>query len=235
MTDSIIKETRAMVSQYMCNLDPSHDMLHVDRVVRLAMHLANDCLTKGQRVDCEIVELAALCHDVGDRKYYKGDASGGELIRPFLMEHGLTHERASLVARIVDHVGFRKELAWNDDQDPQQDVEWRKNCTELHIVQDADKLDAIGAFGVLRCAAFSGAKNIPLFVPNLDPIKHMTKDEYEQQTAKGKGTAINHFHEKLFLLADMMRTSKGKAMAKERTEFMRLFVRRIEEEYHMEL
>jgi uncharacterized protein len=127
----------------------------------------------------------------------------------------------------------------------------------IKSVQDADKLDAIGAFGVLRCAAFSGARNIALFNPADAPIEGMTKEQYEQQTNNGGGSAINHFHgnmhsnfkdglqytysktqnisnittEKLFLLKDMMRTSTGKELAEKRDQFMRNFVHQIQEEY----
>ncbi|KAG0163705.1 hypothetical protein DFQ28_003231 [Apophysomyces sp. BC1034] len=233
MATSIIDQTREIVQKYMQDLDPSHDMLHVDRVTRLAIHIATDCRAQGYTVDPELVELAALCHDIGDRKYHHGPETGGDIILQFLTRLGYDTKRAHLVARIVDHVGFRKELGWNDTKDDPAEVEWRNHCIELHAVQDADKLDAIGAFGVMRCAAYSGIKGTPLFSVDQEPVKNITKEEYEQQTKKNNGTAINHFHEKLFRLKSMMRTSKGKAMAEERDQFMRLFVKQIENEYDL--
>ncbi|KAI9006649.1 hypothetical protein CLU79DRAFT_824388 [Phycomyces nitens] len=230
---TLIDQTRAMVGDYMGKLDPSHDMLHVDRVTRLALHLSQACLKSGQKVDLEIVELSALCHDVGDRKYYDGSETGGELIYTFLTKQGCDHARASLVSRIVDHVGFSKELGWDDIKDDPEEVKWRRECIELHVVQDADKLDAIGAFGVLRCAAYSGAQNRPLYAPDQDPLDNMTKAEYEKQSKKKSGTAINHFHEKLFRLKTMMRTERAKVMAEERDRFMRLFVQQTENEFNM--
>ncbi|KAI8140381.1 hypothetical protein BJV82DRAFT_226576 [Fennellomyces sp. T-0311] len=217
MTD-IIEITRAMVRDYMSQFDPSHDMHHIDRVVRLALRLAEQDALKG-KVDLTVVELAALCHDIGDRKY---SSTKQEDIEAFLTRHN--YAKAGVVKRIVSHIGYSKELGWTKDD---ADAQWRDTCLELHAVQDADKLDAIGAFGILRCAAFSGAKNIPLHVPELDPILNMNQEEYTKQT---KGTAINHFHEKLFRLSSMMRTPAGKVMAKERDQFMHAFIRQIEQE-----
>ncbi|KAI8880804.1 hypothetical protein K501DRAFT_254329 [Backusella circina FSU 941] len=224
----ILHQTRNMVSEYMSGFDPSHDMYHVDRVTRLALTIAKDGINQGQDIDLEMVELAALCHDVGDRKYYNGKETGGQLIQIFLNQHN--YAKADLVAKIVDHIGFSKELGWDDKMDPAEQVQWRNTCLELHAVQDADKLDAIGAFGILRCAAYSGAKNRTLYVPNDKPIENLTQEVYQNQT---ESSAINHFHEKLFKLKDMMRTPKGKSLALERHQFMELFVSKVNDEYNM--
>ncbi|KAG1463596.1 hypothetical protein G6F46_003021 [Rhizopus delemar] len=227
-TRDIIQVTRQMVTEYMAKFDSSHDMYHVERVVALALDIAKDCSTKDQTVDLQVVELAALCHDVGDRKYYQGKETGGQLIEKFLQEHG--YEKASLVSKIVDHIGFSKELGWDDQKDPKEQVKWRNSCLELHAVQDADKLDAIGAFGIMRCAAFSGTKNIPLFVPDQKIVKDLTQEIYLQNKNQ---SSIAHFHEKLFKLKTMMRTRKGKALAIKRDEFMKTFVDQINEEYNL--
>ncbi|KAI9278764.1 hypothetical protein BDA99DRAFT_531504 [Phascolomyces articulosus] len=235
MTD-IIEVTRSMVANYMSQFDPSHDMHHIDRVYRLALHLAEQDALK-DRVDLTVIQLAALCHDIGDRKYISHQEQK-ENIEQFLIRHGYDETKARLVQKIVDNIGYSKELGWNKE-DP--DADWRDTCLELHAVQDADKLDAIGAFGnvyfffvisgqlwgIMRCAAYSGAKDIPIHVPQLDPILHMTQKEYTNQ--KG-GTAINHFHEKLFRLSSMMRTPTGKQLAKKRDQFMHAFIRQIEDE-----
>ncbi|KAI8063887.1 hypothetical protein BC940DRAFT_306631 [Gongronella butleri] len=196
-TSSILDATKTMVNDYMSSFDPSHDYLHVDRVRKTALHLASCCSKEGHVVDMEIVELAALCHDVGDTKYYKGPLTGGDIVCSFLESQGYDAARAGLVARIVNHIGFRKELAWDDERDDPDTVAWRNSCIELHIVQDADKLDAIGAFGVLRCAAYSGATRVRLFDASIDPLINMTKEQYEAQAKNG--SAVNHFYGKLML------------------------------------
>ncbi|CAO3598344.1 unnamed protein product [Absidia cylindrospora] len=191
-------------------------------------------MAKGEYLDLEVVELAALCHDIGDPKYYQGVVTGGDIVSSFLTQKGYDTAKANWVARIVNHVGFRKELAWDDAKDDPLAVNWRNTCLELHVVQDADKLDAIGAFGIMRCSAYSGKINVPLYDPDLDPVHNITKDQYEQQTVNKNGSAINHFHEKLLRLSSMLRTPKGKVLGKQRHDFMELFVTQINKEYKME-
>lgn len=193
-----------MVREYMARLDPSHDMEHVERVVRTALQLGRQ-ESLSNKVDLTVIELAALCHDIGDSKYKVDDHEG---VLMFLTRHG--YEKAALVAQIVEHVGYRKELKWKKEDTL---ATWRDTCLELHAVMDADKLDAIGAFGILRCAAFSGAKGIVL---------------HQQSTNQDTSSAIGHFHEKLFHLSGMMRTPMAQMMAEQRTKFMQEFVRQVE-------
>ncbi|KAI7852696.1 hypothetical protein BDC45DRAFT_443705 [Circinella umbellata] len=204
----------------MSRFDPSHDINHVDRVCPL--RLAEQDALK-DKVDLTVIKLAALCHDIGDRKYVTSPEKE-ENVEQFLIKNGYDIEKSALVKKIVDNIGYSKELGWSKD-DP--DTTWRDSCLELHAVQDADKLDAIGAFGVMRCAAYSGAKNIALHIPELDPVLHMSQKEYTNQK---NGTAVNHFHEKLFRLSSMMRTPVGKEMAKKRDQFMHAFIAQIEDE-----
>ncbi|KAI9250299.1 hypothetical protein BY458DRAFT_524704 [Sporodiniella umbellata] len=124
----IIQSTRQMVTEYMASFDSSHDMYHVERVVDLALLLAKET---DQGLDKEVVQLAALCHDVGDRKYYQGKETGGSLVESFLKKQ--EYPKASLVGRIVDHIGFSKELGWDDSKDPEEQVTWRNHCLELHV------------------------------------------------------------------------------------------------------
>ncbi|KAJ1934943.1 hypothetical protein EC988_008646, partial [Linderina pennispora] len=138
-----------------------------------------------------------------------------------------------LVKRIVDHVSFRKELlAIELDQlgkSSEEERVFRKECVELACVQDADRLDAIGAFGVLRCAAFSGARNRTLHDPKDVAIEDISYDQYVEQG--GSGTAVAHFHEKLLKLAGMMKTDAAKQQAKDRHQFMIQFLAQIQQEY----
>ncbi|KAJ2823016.1 hypothetical protein IWW50_003964 [Coemansia erecta] len=191
---AIIDETEAFVREYMARYDCSHDFHHVERVVGQALALA--ALEAPQRpVDTLVVRLAALLHDVDDAKY-RDESTTSFAVADFLANLGLDTGRAQLVARIIDAVSFRKELlAIEQDEMGTGDAgerEWRHGCVELACVQDADRLDAIGAFGVLRCAAFSGARNRPLHDPHDTPIVGITYDEYVCQSS---GTAVAHFHE----------------------------------------
>ncbi|ORY95685.1 hypothetical protein BCR43DRAFT_309449 [Syncephalastrum racemosum] len=202
----VIEATRTMVSRRMSQLDPSHDMLHVERVRRLALEVADPA------ADRDVIELAALCHDLNDAKY-SGMVDGAIDIEAFLSNHD--YPKANLVATIVQHIGYRKEIKWNDATDDPVNVTWRNTCLELHAVQDADKLDAMGAFGIMRCMAFSGARQRPLYDP----------DQAD--------TAVGHYYDKLMHLSKMMRTERGKVLAKKRDSFMKDFVEHVRQEYDL--
>ncbi|KAF9950774.1 hypothetical protein BGZ72_007632 [Mortierella alpina] len=226
LNPTIRKEAEELVKVQMAAYDPSHDWLHVDRVRRQALKIAREESSQGKIVDVELVELAALFHDIGDAKFHKeGQPTGREIVMEFLLRH--EYQKADIVAKIVENVSFRKELAGIKN-------EWAESCIELHIVQDADKLDAIGAFGIMRCAAYSGYKNRPLYDPAEKAQLNMTYEQYQAQTKANAGCAISHFHEKLFRLKDMMKTSAAIKMAKKRHDLMVSFVAQIEEEYSME-
>ncbi|KAJ1672509.1 hypothetical protein EV182_007038, partial [Spiromyces aspiralis] len=202
--------------------DPSHDWYHVQRVVRQALRIAADesrRLNRPDAVDLEVVHLASLLHDVNDAKYKP--ASGETSITDFLIERGLDGVRAELIARIVQSVSFRQELQFIEQDslgqaDPDE-KEWRATCLELHCVQDADRLESIGAFGIARCMAFSAARNRPLFDPEDKPIDNMSFDQYEVLTKNNEGSAVRHFYEKLFRIKDLIKTHTGREEAERRT------------------
>ncbi|KAF9586705.1 hypothetical protein BGW38_008628 [Lunasporangiospora selenospora] len=226
LNPKIRNEAETLVKEQMAAYDPSHDWLHVDRVRRQALKIAREEIKASREVDLELVELAALFHDIGDAKFHKeGQPTGREIVMTFMAQHG--YAKAETVARIVENVSFRKELAGVKN-------EWAQSCIELHIVQDADKLDAIGAFGIMRCAAYSGYKNRPLYDPEEKAQLNMTYEQYQAQTKANVGCAISHFHEKLFRLKDMMKTQTAVQMAQRRHDMMVEFVARIEEEYSMD-
>ncbi|KAF9098439.1 hypothetical protein BGX29_008221 [Mortierella sp. GBA35] len=226
LTPTFRKEAEDLVKEQMAAYDPSHDWLHVDRVRRQALKIAKEESSQGKVIDIELVELAALFHDIGDAKFHKeGQPTGREIVMAFLAKHD--YAKADIVAKIVENVSFRKELAGVKN-------EWAESCIELHIVQDADKLDAIGAFGIMRCAAYSGYKNRPLYDPAEKAQLNMTYEQYQAQTKANTGCAISHFHEKLFRLKDMMKTPSAIKMAQKRHDVMVAFVEQIEEEYSMD-
>jgi len=159
-----------------------------------------------------VVELSALFHDLWDQKYQSVHSIRLDL-NAWLSEHEVPETKATLVTRIITNVSYSKEIALRQRGEWTQ---WHETCIELHCVMDADKLDAIGAFGIFRCAAYSGSKNLPLYVPpaHTDRIN----------------SSVGHFNDKLFKLEGMMMTETARKAAKLRTEIMRQVIKRIEEE-----
>ncbi|KAL7753095.1 hypothetical protein RI367_001547 [Sorochytrium milnesiophthora] len=215
---------REYARQVMSNNDGSHDFFHVERVRNLAMKIAEkEAATTGTAVDSELVELVAWLHDVNDAKYCADVQEASDKVRSLLRGH-LSAERIERVLWTVDHMSYRKELA------AQQRGEVIDYPLELRIVQDADRLDAIGAVGVARCFTFSGVKGQALYDPSRPPREHMTAEEYArtasvQHGGNGKGEpTINHFYEKLLKLKDLMKTATGKQMAERRHTFLAQFV-----------
>ncbi|KWU43474.1 hypothetical protein RHOSPDRAFT_13076, partial [Rhodotorula sp. JG-1b] len=205
--------------------DPSHDFYHVDRVRRLALAIAHSL----HGVDLLVVELAALFHDLIDAKYLPKNApkpTARETLDPFWSQHDdddnadhqiLNEERRRLIERIVDNVSYSKEVKRIAAG---QQTEWHLSCLELHCVQDADKLDAIGAFGIMRCAAYSAIANRPLFVPNPPPPASLATATNGSpgipSAAEEEHCALDHFHAKLFKLEGMMKTRRGRELATRR-------------------
>ncbi|KAJ2754381.1 hypothetical protein GGI19_002448 [Coemansia pectinata] len=182
-----------------------------------------------------VVRLAALLHYVNDAKYrQKGESAFSS--KAFLEDAGLDCDRAELVCRVVDAVSFRKELMAKEQDrmgtsDPNE-RQWCQECAELACVQDADCLDAIGAFGVLHCAAFSGARNRMLYNPCDSVIQDITYEQYVAQSGGTSGTAVAHFHEKLLKLASMMKTERGRQEAQRRHDYLIGFLQQVDEEFN---
>lgn len=220
--DIRVERVERYVKAFMAKYDSSHDWLHVQRVRAMAHKIGSSL----NNVDLELVDLAALLHDVGDAKYGP-EESVATIIANLLEEVGFSKAFIDKVCFIVENVSFRKELALIEKGEANSIYE---NNLELCCVQDADRLDAIGAIGIARCMAFSGAKNIPIYDPDVSPIDGLTASLYNIQTTSRQGTAVNHFYEKLFLLPDLMKTELGKNIAKDRTILMKDFVANITEE-----
>ncbi|KAJ2160436.1 hypothetical protein GGF46_002262 [Coemansia sp. RSA 552] len=226
MSEETVTRTEQFVREYMGRYDCSHDWQHVRRVVDQALALAKAESARGP-VDMLVVQLAALLHDVDDAKY-KSCSDAPFSVANFLADAGLDSDRAVIVARIVDAVSFRKELQCLESGSEAERA-WRSGCVELACVQDADRLDAIGAFGILRCAAFSGARNRPLHI--LDDTSSSAAMTYSEYIDKGSGSsAVAHFHEKLLRLAAMMKTEHGRREAQRRHKFLLRFLEQVDSE-----
>ena len=185
-----------------------HDWWHIHRVHAMALRLAEE-----EGADTTVVSLAALLHDVWDHKWYDGD--GAEAARQWLLQQGTDAELANHVHLIISRVSYKG--AGIPDDMP---------TLEGRCVQDADRLDAIGAIGIARTFAYGGSKGRLLYDPSVPPEMHTSFEAYKGTTAP----TINHFYEKLLLLKDRIHTSSGKRIAEERHAFMEPFFEQLEAE-----
>ncbi|WP_298137742.1 HD domain-containing protein [Flavobacterium sp.] len=206
---SLIDNTILFVKQKLENAEAGHDWFHIERVYKNALLIAQD-----EVCDIQIVKLGALLHDIADSKFYP-DASGGDetvgpkVAREFLESQKVQEEIIIHVINIIENISFKG-----------GNFEKKFNSIELEIVQDADRLDAIGAIGIARTFNYGGYKNRQLYNPEITPKLNMSKEEYK----KSEAPTINHFYEKLLLLKDKMNTKTGKQLAQERHKFMELFL-----------
>lgn len=209
--EEIIGKTIAFVKQTLANAEAGHDWFHIDRVYKNA--IAINSIAQG---DGLVVALAALLHDIADSKFNGGDEEiGPRIAGEFLTSLGLEAAVITHVQQIIKNLSYKASLGTIDF-----------HSKELDIVQDADRLDAIGAIGIARAFTYGGYKNRVLYDPEIQPKLNMTKEEYKNTTAP----TINHFYEKLLLLKDLMKTEEGKKMAKERHEFMLTYL----EQFYLE-
>lgn len=214
--ETIIESIEKFVRPMMVDNDPSHDWNHVKQVHDLAVKI-REMEKKG---DLFIIRAASLFHDVADYKYSKDEKASGKIASVFLKENGVNDQVVEKIVDIIDHMGFKEELSGKK----------RVLSTEGQIVQDADRLMAMGAIGIARCFAFSGQKKNPFHIPELLPqISGLDKDQYIDPNRKH--TSINHFKEKLFKLFDLLNTESAKLIGKSRHDFMRDFVTQFEQEW----
>lgn len=201
----IIQNTLIFVKETLKNAEGGHDFFHIKRVYKNALLIA-----KNENVDEFIVALGALLHDIADSKFYNGDETiAPKKARTFLERQNVKEEVIVHIEAIIKNISFK---GGNFSQ--------QFNSPELEVIQDADRLDAIGAIGIARCFNYGGFKNRVLYDPEIPPNLQMTKEEYKKSTAP----SINHFYEKLLLLKDKMNTVTGKKMAEERHNFMELYL-----------
>ncbi len=212
----IIAKTAEFVRESLADAEGGHDWWHIYRVWRTAKALASY-----EKVDPFVVELGALLHDIADSKFYGGDEKiGPRKAKEFLEAINVDKVTINDVVQIVTHVSFKGE---KDEQ--------KFNSKELDVVQDADRLDALGAIGIGRAFNYGGHQGRAMHDPGIQPRLNMTKDEYKSNNS----STVNHFYEKLFLLKDRMNTVAGRRMAEERHEFMEKFIERFYGEWEGEL
>jgi len=198
---AIIDQTINFVKITLANAEAGHDWFHIERVYHTAKTI--NAIEKGDEL---IVALAALLHDIADSKFNDGDEEiGPQKAGDFLKSINVDATVINQVQQIIRNLSFKASFG-----------EITFKAKELDIVQDADRLDAIGAIGIARAFTYGGFKNRVLYDPEIKPNLSMTKDEYKNTTAP----TINHFYEKLLLLKDLMKTPTGKAMALKRHQFM---------------
>jgi uncharacterized protein len=201
----LVHKTILFVQEKLENAEGGHDWFHIERVYKNALLIAD-----GEVCDGTVVKLAALLHDIADSKFHDGDETiGPKIAREFLESNAVDKVTIQHVINIIENISFK---GGNSEK--------AFSSVELDIVQDADRLDAIGAIGIARTFNYGGFKNRPLYNPNIAPNLHMSKEEYKNSEAP----TLNHFYEKLLLLRDKMNTETGKQIAQERHQFMITFL-----------
>ncbi len=209
---SLIEDTRDFVKKELENDASGHDWWHIFRVCNTAKTIA-----QSESADLTVVELAALLHDIGDWKFHNGDESVGPAkASKWLVENDVPDAIICAVCDIIKTLSFKG-----------ANVATPMSTLEGKVVQDADRLDAIGAMGIARAFAYGGHHNRLIYHPDQPPELHDSFEKYKSN----KGHSINHFYEKLLLLKDRMNTTTGKAMAEERHQFMEQYLNQFFKEW----
>ena len=215
-TAKLIHDTILFVKQTLADAEGGHDWFHIERVYKNALLIA-----KSESCDTLVVQLGALLHDIADSKFHGGDETiGPRMARNFLESQHVAEEVIVHVVQIIENISFKGGKTKRSF-----------SSIELDIVQDADRLDAIGAIGIARAFNYGGFKNRALYNPEVAPNLKMTKEEYKNSQAP----TINHFYEKLLLLADKMNTKTGAAIAIKRHRYMENFLSQFYAEWEGEI
>lgn len=215
----IVDSTMAFVQKTLKGAEGGHDWFHTHRVFLNAQHIG-----RAEGVDNLILPLGALLHDIADAKFHEGDESiGPKIAKKFLESINVEQEVIDHVINIINNISFKNSLS--------SDGHTSFNSKELQIIQDADRLDAIGAIGIARAFNYGGFKNRELYNPEVAPNLNLTKEEYKKSAAP----TINHFYEKLLLLKDKMNTPTGRKLAEERHAYMLNFLDRFYKEWNGDL
>lgn len=212
---SIIEETAEFVKITLKDAEAGHDWWHILRVWNNAKLIAQT-----EEADMLVVELAALLHDIADSKFHHGDEEiGPQIAGDFLKSKGVETSVIMHVQQIIRNLSFKASLGV---------VNFKSH--ELDIVQDADRLDAIGAIGIARAFTYGGYKNREMYNPEIKPALNMSKEEYKNSSTP----TINHFYEKLLLLKDKMNTETGRRISAERHRFMETYLEQFNNEWNGE-
>lgn len=211
-----IEKTINFVKEKLKGAEAGHDWFHIERVWKLSKKISEK-----EGGNFVVIELSALLHDIADPKFHNGDESlaikiSSEFLKSIKVEESIINQ----VLYIIENISFKNRE--ESHQNP---------SLELQIVQDADRLDAIGAIGIARTFNFGGFKNNLMYHPDIQPKLNMSKEEYK----KSNGTTINHFYEKLLLLKGLMNTETAKKIASERHDFMLKFLDEFYKEWKVEI
>lgn len=210
--NEIIEKTIEFVQKGLKNAEKGHDWWHIERVYKNAIFI-----NQQEKADEQVVILAALLHDIADSKFHNGDETlGPKKAKEWMESLHISTETINHVVLIIENMSFKNSF---------DGVKFTSK--ELEVVQDADRLDAIGAIGIARAFTFGGFKNRELYNPNIPPVEFMDKESYKNSSTP----TINHFYEKLLLLKDMMNTETGKKIAEERHQFMELYLEQFYKEW----
>jgi len=208
----IISNTEAFVKTTLKNAEGGHDWFHILRVWNNAK-----LISKNENVDGFVVELGALLHDIADSKFHDGDETiGPKIARKFLERQQVDDSIIIHIENIINNISFKG-----------GNFEQKFNSPELEVIQDADRLDAIGAIGIARTFNYGGFKNQPMYNPEILPNLNQSKEAYKNSEAP----TINHFYEKLLLLKNRMNTVTGRQIAEERHQYMEKFLRQFFDEW----
>ena len=203
--EKMIEATQHYVMETLEKAEAGHDWWHVLRVFNISVEMAQK-----MNADMTVVSLASLLHDVGDSKFHDGDETiGPRMIREFLNTLPLDKNIFEEVMYIVENMSFKRSFDFKGEK-----------SLAFQIVQDADRLDAIGAIGIARAFSFGGFKGRPFYDPSILPQQHDDGKSYKASQAP----TINHFYEKLLLLKDQMNTTQGRTMAEKRHAYMLTFL-----------
>jgi uncharacterized protein len=206
-----IEETISFVKEQLRAAESGHDFSHVQRVHHMASRFAAEL-----GASMTVVELAALLHDVADAKFHGGDEEAGpQIAAEWMKSIGVYPDIIAAVTDIIRNMSFRHSYGQNSNQ-----------TIEFRIVQDADRLDAIGAIGIARAFSYGGFRNRPFYDDSIPPMHFSSSAEY----TKSKSPTINHFYEKLLLLKDMLHTDAAKKIAEQRHDFMYAFLKQFDAE-----